>query len=65
MPTDRKAHPAILQLITALHYFDVDLEGVCKGFSLKWMEAALLGEKEQKRFNDRIDKICSTGILLH
>jgi ankyrin repeat protein len=51
MPT---VHETILTLGSSLDYLLND-QGCCHGFTLKWLEACILGEREH--FNERIRKI--------
>ncbi|MGQ3887656.1 ankyrin repeat domain-containing protein [Legionella sp. CNM-1927-20] len=50
------AHEALIDLYEALNY-QQDLEGLCYGFAIRWLEASLLSEEEQQRFENRIQLI--------
>ncbi|WP_419420956.1 ankyrin repeat domain-containing protein [Legionella sp. D16C41] len=59
------AHEEVVNLYNALGYGSEDglgygnEDGLCNGFSLRWLEASLLGKEEQQRFENRIKLIAS------
>ncbi|MGQ3889459.1 ankyrin repeat domain-containing protein [Legionella sp. CNM-1927-20] len=54
-------HRILIELQEALGY-SPEYQGLCHGFSLRWLEAALLGNKELQRFENRINKIVSIPV---
>ncbi|WP_419420113.1 ankyrin repeat domain-containing protein [Legionella sp. D16C41] len=51
-------HAALFNLYYALGY-PSNIEGLCHGFAIRWLEASLLGEEELQRFERRIHYIAS------
>ncbi|WP_131784060.1 ankyrin repeat domain-containing protein [Legionella gresilensis] len=52
-------HDKLIDLYQALKY-DQGARGLCTGFSLRYLEAALLGRSEQERFEKRLQRIAVT-----
>ncbi|STX51694.1 ankyrin 3 [Legionella busanensis] len=53
-------HQSLLNLYNALRY--PKAEGLCHAFSLRWLEAALLGDKELQCFEKRMELITSNKL---
>ncbi|WP_131781773.1 ankyrin repeat domain-containing protein [Legionella gresilensis] len=53
-------HDALIDLHNILNY--PNEEGLCNGFSVRWLEASLLGKEEQQRFEKRIKLIALTPL---
>ncbi|WP_419418544.1 hypothetical protein ACNVED_08235 [Legionella sp. D16C41] len=51
-------HAALLALRVGLGYQEI--EGLCHGFALRWLEATLLGDSERARFERRMELIKRT-----
>lgn len=43
-------HNQIIDIGQKLGYYSADFEGTCNGYSLKWLEACLLGQEEKVQF---------------
>lgn len=57
MPTS--FHNSLQALGSSLGYSGLIAGGYCNGFTLKWLEARFLGDKELHRFTDRVKRIRS------
>ena len=52
-------HTLLLKLAKTLGYLPQDTPGICRGFSLRWIEAYLSGSEQI--FLERIERIANTG----
>ncbi|MCP0913426.1 MULTISPECIES: ankyrin repeat domain-containing protein [Legionella] len=50
-------HTHVLEVGKRLGYFEEKAKGVCHGFSVRWLEACLAGEEDEKKFLARSEKI--------
>ena len=55
-------HDALLELLQALGF--PKQGGVCHGFTIRWLEANFLGEKDEKRFENRIKQMVTDSKTL-
>ena len=53
----KNIHASLKELGFALGYSKQPRWGYCNGFTLKWLEACFLGQKELRRFTDRAEVI--------